>query len=468
MKFLRTILSWVLPLVILGGAVALFLLMGSQPPPQRVDVSEPSAVPVRTAEVVRQEGGVDIEADGVVVPLREVTLAAEVAGRVQEKSAACKSGQYVTKGTVLFRIDPRDYQLDVSRLERELQQAVLTIDEIDEELEQNAASVDLAKRQVDLAQRESSRLDTLKAGRIVTESAADQAIRDELTVANSLTMLQGQKRVLQKRRNRLQEAEALASTMLERAKLDLSRTSVIAPVDGVVVDDKVEQDSYVAKGTTLVVLEDTSAAEVKSSLRMDEVARVWGAQSAAVAASPGAHEIPETPASVVFTLGDRTYQWAGTLSRQEGRGLDEKTRTLPCRVLIPDPTAVRAIDSYGAFMPQLPAEAPRSLLRGMFVQVRVHVDAGQDLVSIPEDAQRPTGEVWVVRDGRLVVLKPRPIHVASGRVYFDSASSGLVAGDRAVTSQLANPRDGMAVSDSDDASAPRPDTRSATAPVDPG
>ena len=449
MKILRRILGWLAPLVILGGAVAIFLLMGSQPPPQRVEALESPAVPVRTAEVLRKEGGVDIEADGVVVPLREVTLAAEVGGRVLEKTPACKAGQYVTKGALLLRIDPRDYEFEVERLERELQQAELSIDEIDEELSQNSDSIELARQQLEIARREAERLGTLAQGRIVTESAADQAVRDQLSTSNALSNLQGQRRVLQKRRNRLQEARGLATTLLDRAKLDLDRTSVYAPVDGVVVDDKVEQESYVAKGATLVVLEDTSAAEVKSSLRMDEVARIWGAQSAAVAASPGAHEIPETPASVVFTLGDRTYQWHGVLSRQEGRGLDEKTRTLPCRVLVPDPTAVTAIDAYGAPMPKLPPEAPRSLLRGMFVQVRVHVESAEDLVSVPEDAVRPTGEVWVVRDGVVVVLRPRPLQVAGGLAFFDSASSGLVAGDRVVTSQLGNVRDGMAVSDGD-------------------
>jgi multidrug efflux pump subunit AcrA (membrane-fusion protein) len=391
---------------------------------------------------------VDIEIDGVVVPLREVTLAAEVAGRVREKSPACKSGQYVTKGTLLLRIDPRDYELEVERLEREVQQASLSIEEIDEELSQNAESIELSKQQVAIARREAERLGTLAEGRIVTESAADQAVRDQLSTSNALSNLQGQRRVLQKRRNRLLEAQALATTMLDRARLDLERTTVLAPVDGVVVEDKVEQESYVAKGATLVVLEDTSAAEVKTSLRMDEVARVWGSR-ASDESSPGAHEIPDTPASVIFKMGDRTYEWKGRLSRQEGRGLDEKTRTLPCRVLVPDPRAVRAIDAYGASMPQLPAEAPRSLLRGMFVEVLVHVDTGQPLVSIPEDALRPTGEVWVVRDGTLVVVKPHPLHVGGGLAHFDSATSGLVAGDRVVTSQLTNARDGMAVSDGD-------------------
>ena len=95
------------------------------------------------------------------------------------------------------------------------------------------------------------------------------------------------------------------------------------------VEDKVEQDSFVAKGQTLVILEDTRAAEVKTSLRMDEVAQVWGGIQAAGAREAGApHDLPDAPARVVFTLGDRRFEWDGLLSRQEGRGIDEKTRTL--------------------------------------------------------------------------------------------------------------------------------------------
>jgi multidrug efflux pump subunit AcrA (membrane-fusion protein) len=84
----------------------------------------------------------------------------------------------------------------------------------------------------------------------------------------------------------------------------------------------------------------------------------------------------------------------------------------------------------------------------MFVEVRVRVDSPGELVSIPEDAQRPSGEVWVMREGRLVVLKPRAVQVSGGRVVFDSGTSGLLAGDRVVTSQLSAPRAGMELVDS--------------------
>jgi multidrug efflux pump subunit AcrA (membrane-fusion protein) len=440
----RQVVGWLTPVAILAAGVGVFQFLGSQPPPERKESGPPPAVPVRTVAVQPRDGGVDIVADGVVVPLREVTLAAEVAGRVVEKADDCRAGHVVRKGTVLFRIDPRDYQFEVDRLERELKQAGHSLEEIDEELAQNATSADLARRQVDLARREVVRLDGLKAGRIVTEAEYDRAVRDELTASGSLVTLDGQKRVLAKRRSRLEEGQRLAATMLERARLDLERTTVTAPVDGMIVDARVEQDSFVAKGTPVVTLEDTSVAEVKTSLEMAEVARIWGGLPRG---DEGSDDLPDTPASVIYALGNRRYEWQGTLSRQEGRGLDEKTRTLPCRVRVADPIGVRALDDYGSFLATLPADAPRSLLRGMFVEVRVHVPSSARLVSIPEEAQRPTGEVWVMREGRLAVLRPRPIQVVDGRVIYDATAAGLEPGDRVVTSQIPNPRDGMAVAE---------------------
>jgi multidrug efflux pump subunit AcrA (membrane-fusion protein) len=444
MTVVRAILGWVLPLAILAAGIAAFMLMGSQPPPERKQTDVAAATPVRTTDVRAETEGLTIEADGVVVPLREVTLAAEVGGRLLHKSDACNEGQFVKAGTPLFEIDPRDYQLDVERLEQELKQAGHAIEELDEELVQNASSIELARRQVELAHRDVARLDTLKADKIVTEAEHDRSVREELTAANALTALEGQKRVLAKRRNRFLEAQALAETMLEKAQLDLSRTKIAAPIDGIVVEDKVEQDSFVSKGTPLVTIEDTRSAEVRTSLPMDDVARVWGGRRTGDTARV-AHDQLDTPATVVFKVGDAAYEWKGVLSRQEGRGLDEKTRTLPCRVLVSDPRQVTALDRYGAPLSELPLGAPQSLLRGMFVEVRVHVDPAEQLLSIPEEAQRPSGEVWVVRDGRLVILHPRPVQVTAGRVVFDATAAGLQPGDRVVTSQISHPRDGMEV-----------------------
>jgi multidrug efflux pump subunit AcrA (membrane-fusion protein) len=457
MSVVSKAVSWMIPATILGAGIALFLALGSQPPPVRKEAAADVALPVRTTPVAPVGGGLTLEADGVVVPLREITLASEVGGRVRSKAAVCNEGQFVKAGTVLFEIDPRDYQLDVERLERELTQADLAIQENDEETAQNAEMAALAKQQVELARREVSRLDGLKAGRIVTESEHDRALREELTATNTVAQLDGQRRVLAKRRHRLVEAKSLATTMLEKANLDLSRTTITAPADGMIVEDKVEEGSFVSKGTPLVTIEDTTATEVRTSLEMDDVARVWGGRRGG--AEAGGADF-DTPVTVRFRIGDALYEWDGVLSRQEGRGLDEKTRTLPCRVIVREPEAMRAIDRYGAAMPNLPAAAPRSLLRGMFVQVLVHVESPEPLVSIPDEAQRPNGEVWLMRDGRLVVLRPRALQAAEGRLVFDAATSGLLPGDRVIVSQIANPRSGMEVVEIADP-APRPAARTA-------
>jgi multidrug resistance efflux pump len=452
MSATKTVTGWVLPLVILGAGIGIFLKLGRQAPPARKEVPAATAVAVRTVAAEPVSEGLTVDADGVVVPLREVTLAAEVAGRLQYKAEDCNEGRFVKAGSRLLTIDPRDYELDVERLEREQAQATLAIEEVDEELTQNATSIDLSRRQLELARRESARLQNLKAGGIVTASDHDRAVRDELTATTALTALEGQKRVLTKRRNRLIEAKSLAGTMLEKARLDLARTTITAPVDGVVVEDRVEQGAFVAKGAALVTIEDTSAAEVRTSLEMDDVARIWGSRPAAVTGEGRAAF--DTPATVVFRIGDAVYEWDGVLARQEGRGLDEKTRTLPCRVLVREPGRVRALDRYGVPLPQLPAAAPRSLIRGMFVQVHVHVVSGDPLVSIPDDAQRPSGDVWVVRDGRLEVLRPRAVQASGGRLVFDANASGLRAGDRVVVSPIAAPRAGMPLVEADQPAAP--------------
>jgi len=451
MTSVRTLLGWITPLFILGAGIAAFTFMGSQPLPPQKEQPPAVAVPVRTVAVDAVAEGLTIVSDGVVVPLREVTLAAEVAGRVAHKAASCNEGQMVDKGAVLLQIDARDYELDVQRLERELKQANLAIEEIDAEAEQNSEMLDLARRQMELARREVARLEGLKADRIVTESEHDRAIREELTAANVVTTLGGQRRVLEKRRHKLIEATSLVATLLEKAKLDLARTAITAPMDGLIVEDQVEEGSFVAKGTPLLTIEDTGVAEVRTSLEMDDVARIWGSRRADPAAD---REALGAPATVTFTIGDAAFEWDGVLSRQQGRGLDEKTRTLPCRVIVADPTAVRALDRYGAAIPSVPATAPRSLMRGMFVQVHVHVDSPEPLVSIPEEAQRPNGEVWVMRDGRLEIFKPRPVQVVDGRLVLESRASGLLPGDRVVVSQIAKPRDGMAVVEAETAVEP--------------
>jgi hypothetical protein len=51
--------------------------------------------------------------------------------------------------------------------------------------------------------------------------------------------------------------------------------------------------------------------------------------------------------------------------------------------------------------------------------------------------------MFVMRDDKLVIMHPRPFHAGGGLIAFKETDSGLLPTDRVVTSQLANPREGM-------------------------
>jgi len=64
MTTLRTILGWIMPLLILGCGVAAFMAMGSQPPPPRIASEGVTATAVRTVTAVREPGVFHIDFDG--------------------------------------------------------------------------------------------------------------------------------------------------------------------------------------------------------------------------------------------------------------------------------------------------------------------------------------------------------------------------------------------------------------------
>jgi len=183
-----------------------------------------------------------------------------------------------------------------------------------------------------------------------------------------------------------------------------------APVDGVIVRDSVEQGGFVQRGTVLFCIEDMSSIEVQCSLKMSDLYWLWR-QRPGSAASPetdeaAAYRVPQTAATVIYQFAGRDdlrFSWQGMLTRFEGSGLDERTRTAPCRVVVPQP---REVAFAGPADRQPFAAGPPALVRGMFVTVLLHVCLEAPLVQVPDEALQPGKYVWRVRDGRLARLGP--------------------------------------------------------------
>jgi multidrug efflux pump subunit AcrA (membrane-fusion protein) len=464
------ILSLIVSVLIVAAGIFGFCALYFKP---EVEASSkaPAPVPIVNTEVILpHDDSLKIAVDGVVVPFRAIEVAAEVAGKVVYKDDACDGGRFVLRDTTLIKIDPRDYANAVKRFENQLDQAVAKIEELQVEIKNTDELIKIAEDQLKLEENELSRLAGLIQERIVTDSSMDQAKQAELAARNGLVLLKNQRQLLTTRQRGLESARELVVTDLEKAKLDLERTEIIAAVDGVVVDDFVERDSFVQKGEPLFTLQDTSAFEVKCRLKMNELSWVWrhtGREPKGREDDLSGYQIPQTPVTISYHLADRQdvhYEWKGVLARFEGSGLDEATRTVPCRVRVDNPRDVAIVRDGGQPSEDAkPSVGPPTLVSGMYVQVSIEIVQPSPLLQIPEQAVQPGKTVWVVNDGRLEEKKtldliermtvPRE-GVPDGVPCWivEAAGSGLAAGDHVVVPPFGVLRDGIDVREREDES----------------
>ncbi|NND96348.1 MAG: HlyD family efflux transporter periplasmic adaptor subunit [Pirellulaceae bacterium] len=389
----------VIPLALLAVGAGVVLAWGSVKPKARPDADNTRAgrmqalAPVRVqrlqslATTGRQ---LQLEVDGTVVPFREAVVAAEVAGRIVFKAEGCEAGAIVQKGQLLMRIDDTDYELEVDRLTRQKEQEYQALQELDQELANNNRLLSLAKEDVELQEAELKRQESLPSG-FSSRGEIDQAKRGLLQATQQLVSSQNALDLLKKRRVRLEASEKLAATQLKSAKLNLARTTIKAPIDGVIVREDADLNTFVSRGSALVTIEDTSKAEVATNLRMDQLYWVLD-QVEQKEAGRGGYLLPETPAIIEYQLsgrGNQVYRWEGRLLSYDGIGLDPNTRTVPVRVVVDNPQKVLNAKNGSTTI-----TGPAALLRGMFVRVKLLIEPKTALVVIPGVALKPGNRVW--------------------------------------------------------------------------
>jgi len=443
----QIVLRWVVSLLILAGGIGVMLALGGRPPQTKPTDKTEKATLLETARVLPHTAGLDIAVDGVVTPYREIEIKSQVAGRIDQKAEACRTGRFVRQGQPLIEIDLVRYQREVRIVQAEIK-------ELDVDLESTITLIQLAQSERQLQQKDLERLLSVEEEDVYGESEIDRARRAVLVADNAVQTLQNKLALTRARLDRAKITE-------ERARDDLERATVKAPVDGVIVSDSVELGSYVAMGQPLFVVEDTAAVEVKCNLEMDDIYWLWyqsGRDSGK--ASPdtgGAYELPPVPTTVTYQLAGRAdlqFTWEGKLSRYDGIGVDERTRTVPCRLVIDRPRQAKVTKSDVAGS-QPDVATPPALVRGMYVRVLIHSNPSAEFVSIPERAVRPGKKVWRVRDGKLNILGPVPLVrlLVQGNEHGDvsrywltpKTASDIRAGDELVTTPLPGAKDGMSV-----------------------
>ncbi|MDA1161750.1 MAG: HlyD family efflux transporter periplasmic adaptor subunit [Planctomycetota bacterium] len=448
--FQRLVSQILLPVLIVAiGAGGLVWLSTRDAPPERV-AQQPSPLLVETIPLQASASSFPIHVGGNVVPRREVTLSAEVDGAVTFKGDSIESGRHVRQGTPLIQIDPARYELLLGQLDSELQQVDADLQRLVTEEQGTVSLIKLAEREAEIATAASTRLKGLALKNAATDADLEAVERTELQARNVLTVLLNQHTLIPVQRQRLQAQHMLTTLKQQQAQLNLDRTEIVAPFTGVITVVDVEQGNYVQTGDMLLKLEDTSAVDVECSLRMDDLYWLWNSHAGSdeVAVAESAHgelvdpvnidvgkpfEIPAVDALVVGEVAGRQFHWNGRLSRYEGRGVNQKTRTVSCRVAVSEPIREDA------------ADGPPTLMRGMYVTVTLNVTPRIRLLSIPTRGVQPNGQVWTVDNGLLRSHSVKAAKTLADSVLVRADTTDLKPGDRIVITQLSTPMDGSRV-----------------------
>ena len=437
---------WVAPIAVLLCGGWFIFAMGLRDKPQRKKPPVRKSVPVEVVKARPHTGPLDIITSGVVIPHREVELSARVGGEVVFKSDSLSPGRFVNKGETLLRIDDRDYQLDVARLEQEVARADVELERLKLDIENADRLIKISRDVVTVRKREVGRMEQLRRSKTAAAFEQDAAELALLTAMQQTTTQENQIRGFDTQAKTLKMSRELASLQLQRARLDLERTEIIAPFSGVVIATRVEKNANLVPGAMVATIEDTSSVEVRCSLRSEDMPFLQASESI----NANAYELPPVPVTIEYERGGRTYAWDGVLSRQDGLGLDQSTRTLPVRIHVANPTANRIpesmTDQIAAGYLNGDAVDPLALVRGMFVKAKLHCKPTRALAVIPEAVLRPGKQVWLMRDEKLAMETVRIARIEESRVYIDLTHSPLQIDDQIVSSPVPGARNGLAVS----------------------
>jgi len=188
----------------------------------------------------------------VEAPLAEITP--QIDGTIQE--VLVSDTQHVQRGDLLVRLDPADADLAVQQARANYQQALRRVEQYTANV--NGALANVGGKQSNLRRAELDlrrRTGILEAGAVSGEEISNarnavDAAKSELSIARQ--QLAAQQSLTQEADPESNPEVLAAKAALSKALLDLDRTAIRAPVDGVVASRHAQIGQRVKVGSTLM------------------------------------------------------------------------------------------------------------------------------------------------------------------------------------------------------------------------
>jgi membrane fusion protein (multidrug efflux system) len=233
-------------------------------------------------------GGAIMSTDDAYVDAEKVGISTDVAGIVQ--SVEIKDNAHVDAGQVLYRLDPRQFQIALDSAKANLAQIALNVDAMKQDYQHMLSDAAAAQAQVDLDQLNFNRQDMLLKTGTTSQALYDQA---KYTLANDkgkLESLQQQAKVQLAKLggdpntpiDRLPQYSQ-AQAQIDEAQRQLDHTVVKAPFAGTATSvPSIAPGKYLAASTTAFYLVDTDHLWIAANPKETELTYVRPGQPVTV------------------------------------------------------------------------------------------------------------------------------------------------------------------------------------------
>lgn len=324
---------------------------------QRAQSDQPQ---LRTGKLERGTLTATVAASGTLAATVQVQVSSQVSGQIRDVLADFNAD--VKKGQVLARIDPETFEYRVRQAEADVEAARAQV---------GVQQATVAARKSDLSRailsREEARRDRDRKAGLVERNFISPAELDrasslfnvlEQDVATATAQIELAEAQVRNARSTVQQRDA----QLAQARVDLNRTIIRAPVDGVVIKRSIEPGQTVAVSLAapelFLIAQNLRDMQVEVSIDEAEVSRVRVGQKASftVDAFPG-----------------RTFE--GTVTQVRKASLN-----------------VQNVITYTALVSA--SNDAQTLLPGMTANVRVITDIRDNVLKVPNAALRFKPPGW--------------------------------------------------------------------------
>jgi membrane fusion protein (multidrug efflux system) len=168
---------------------------------------------------------------GTLDGLVNADIKAQVSGYLIQQ--AYTEGTFVSKGQLLFQIDPRPFQAALDQAQGQLAQSQGVLEQARAQLLQTEAQVAVAEANQRRTQLDVERYTPLAQQKAVTQQDLDNATQNNLAAKAQLQAAKAQVETTRAQINAAQATVQTAKAAVETAQINLGFTRITSPIDGI-------------------------------------------------------------------------------------------------------------------------------------------------------------------------------------------------------------------------------------------